>query len=162
MLFLQSTLFTELYRLNLDVAHGREEIRTCWVMDELDYLERHEWPALKSLIVVDATVLRKGKERYQRRFFLSSEAFTAEAALSRVRAHWSIENQQHYPLDVIWREDSSRTRAGFAAQNLAVLRRFALNLLNLDESKLTKRRKRLKALLDDSYLPKLLGLERTA
>lgn len=147
---------------SFDVAHGREETRTCWVMDELDYLERHEWPQLKRLIVVDAKVLRKGKERYQRRFFLSSEVFTAEAALTRVRAHWSIENQQHYPLDVIWREDNCRTRAGFAAQNLAVLRRFALNLLNLDESKLTRRRKRLKALLDDSYLPKLLGLERNA
>lgn len=145
---------------SFDVAHGREETRQVWVMPELSYLEAQAWSGLQSLIVVESDTSRQGKTTTNRRFFLSSQLFTPQAALSRVRAHWSIENQQHYPLDLIWREDSSRTRTGFAAQNLAGLRRFALNLLNLDDSGLSRRRKRLKALLDDNYLLKLLGLER--
>lgn len=145
---------------SFDVAHGREESRTCWVISDLDYLEANAWTKLKSLIVVDSQVLRQGKHTTKRRFFLSSHAFTPEQALGRVRSHWSIENQQHYPLDILFREDHSRTRKGFAPQNLATLRRLALNLLNLDTTTtISKRRKRLKALLNDDYLLKLLALE---
>ena len=76
-----------------------------------------------------------------------------------MRGHWSIENQQHYVLGVVFREDASRSRRGFAASNLALIRRLALNLLNLDTSlQRSKRRKRLKALLNDRYLMSLLGL----
>lgn len=144
---------------SFDVGHGRQETRNCWLIKDLDYLDVHHWPYLKTVIVVESWVLRQAKEQVQKRFFLSSHDFTAEQALARVRGHWSTENQQHYPLDVLFHEDASRTRKGFAAQNLATLRRLALNLLNLDTSTLiSKRRKRLKALLDDDYMLKLLGL----
>ena len=147
---------------SFDVAHGREETRTCWLIQHLTYLDPHPWPHLKSVIVIGTQVLRQGKLSSQRRFFLSSRAYTAEQALARVRGHWSTENQQHYPLDVLFHEDASRTRRGFAAQNLATLRRLALNLLNLDaQTKISKRRKRLKALLDDDYMLSLLGLHGT-
>jgi len=148
-----------------DVAHGREETRTCWLIKDFDYLEQaqcnlNKWIHLNAIIVVQSEVLRQGKLTTQKRFFLTSHNFTPEQALSRVRKHWSIENQQHYPLDVLFNEDASRTRTGFAPQNLALLRRLALNLLNLDsDSKLSKRRKRLKAAHDDDYLLQLLGLE---
>lgn len=144
---------------SFDVAHGREETRTCWLLQNLDYLDQHHWPHLNAVIVVESQVLRQGRQSSQRRFFLSSHKYTAEQALKRVRGHWSTENQQHYPLDVLFHEDASRTRKGFAAQNLATLRRLALNLLNLDTHTLiSKRRKRLKALLDDDYMLSLLGL----
>ena len=148
-----------------DVAHGREETRTCWLIKDFDYLEQaqcnlHKWIHLNAIIVVQSEVLRLGKLTTQKRFFLTSHNFSAEQALIRVRKHWSIENQQHYPLDVLFNEDASRTRTGFASQNLALLRRIALNLLNLDiESNLSKRRKMLKAAHDDEYLLQLLGLE---
>ncbi len=147
-----------------DVAHGRQETRTCWVMRDLSYLEKadcglSDWAQLSAVIVVDTHVLRYGQESYQRRFFLTSHTFSASEALSKVRKHWSIENQQHHPLDVLFREDASRTRKGFAAQNLASLRRLALNLINLDTSfTASKRRKRFRALLNDDYLLSLLGL----
>ena len=147
-----------------DVAHGRQETRTCWLMDDLSYLEQathnlSKWKQLNAIIVVENQVLRQGKISTQRRFFLTSHDFSAAQALARVRKHWSIENQQHYPLDVLFHEDASRTRRGFAAQNLAALRRLALNLLNLDaQTPISKRRKRFKALLDDAYLLELLGL----
>lgn len=147
-----------------DVAHGREETRTCWLLSDLSYLGGadcglRDWSQLNAIIVLDSKVLRQAKESYKRRFFLTSHDFSASDALTRVRKHWSIENQQHYPLDVLFREDAARTRKGFAAQNLASLRRLALNLLNLEDAFTgSKRRKRLKALLDDNYLLKLLGL----
>ena len=110
-------------------------------------------------MVVESTTLRQGKRSSERRFYLSSADWGAEEALVHVRGHWSIENQQHYVLDVVFREDSSRTRRGYAAENLGLIRRLALNLLNLDTTEQkSKRRKRLKALLNDAYLLSLLGL----
>jgi predicted transposase YbfD/YdcC len=117
------------------------------------------WKNLAAIVVVESTTLRQGKEYKDRRFFLTSLTENAATLLERLRKHWSIENQQHYPLDVTFNEDRNRTRKGFAPQNLAALRRLALNLLNLDDDrKRSKRRKRLKALLDDAYLLHLLGI----
>jgi predicted transposase YbfD/YdcC len=149
---------------SFDMAHGRKEERVCHVLKDLSQLlaadcSVESWRDLKCLIVIESRTVRQGKESFERRYYLSSGDWNASEALARVRAHWSIENQQHYVLDVVFREDSSRTRRGFAAENLALIRRLALNLLNLDTSlKRSKRRKRLKALLNDGYLMSLLGL----
>lgn len=151
----------------LDIAHGREERRSCWVIHNVHNIEQLKlagcdlaaWPGLNSLVMIESHTIRQGKPSWNKRWFLSSLKCSANEALSKARRHWSIENQQHYPLDVVFHEDASRTRKGFAAQNLAVLRRLCLNLLNLDPTpKLSKRRKRLKALLDDSFLLSLLGI----
>jgi predicted transposase YbfD/YdcC len=153
---------------SFDMAHGREEERVCHVLKDLSQLlvadcSVESWRDLKCLIVLESRTVRQGKESFERRYYLSSGDWTASEALARVRGHWSIENQQHYVLDVVFREDSSRTRRGFAAENLALIRRLALNLLNLDTSlKRSKRRKRLKALLNDGYLLSLLGLSLAA
>lgn len=147
-----------------DVAHGRQEQRKCWIFTDFERLALADcnlqaWTKLSSIIVVESVVLRQGKSSTDRRFYLSSLHPSAEDALSRVRNHWSIENQQHYPLDVTFREDASRTRKGFGPPNQALLRRIALNLLNLDHnSNLSLPQKRFKALLDDSFLLYILGL----
>jgi predicted transposase YbfD/YdcC len=146
------------------VKHGRQETRQCWRINDFSYLQSTDcnlnaWKNLAAIVVVESTTLRQAKEQKDRRFFLTSLQESAQTLLERVRKHWSIENQQHYPLDVTFNEDRNRTRKGFAAQNLAALRRLALNLLNLDlDKKRSKRRKRLKALLDDAYLLHLLGI----
>lgn len=151
----------------LDIAHGREERRSCWVIHNIHTIEQLNlagcdltaWQGLNSLVMIESHTIRQGKTSWNKRWFLSSLKCSAKEALSKARQHWSIENQQHYPLDVVFHEDASRTRKGFAAQNLAALRRLCLNLLNLDPTpKLSKRRKRLKALLDDSFLLSLLGI----
>jgi predicted transposase YbfD/YdcC len=151
-----------------DVAHGRQETRTCWVIQNFQHLQHFKlaecnlaaWTHLESLILVESQTQRQGKTMTEKRFFLSSLLCSARDALTKVRQHWSIENQQHYPLDVVFHEDASRNRKGFLAHNVAALRRLALNLLNLDITpKLSKRRKRLKALLDEDYLLSLLGIQ---
>lgn len=77
-----------------------------------------------------------------------------------VRGHWGVENKVHWVLDVWFREDQSRARAGYAAENLATLRRLALNLLKREP---TKKRgikgKQLNAAWNHAYLLKLLGVQ---
>jgi hypothetical protein len=67
-----------------------------------------------------------------------------------------IENQVHWMLDVTFGEDRSRVRTGNAAQNLAVLRHMALNLLRHAPGKGSLKTKRLRAALDDGYLLEVL------
>ena len=92
------------------------------------------------------------------RYYLSS--LTADAVrLNRiVRTHWRIENELHWVLDVVFDEDQSRVRHGYADQNLALVRRIALSLLKRDATtKAGIKAKRLRAACDDAYLLTLLG-----
>jgi len=76
-----------------------------------------------------------------------------------VRGHWGVENALHWTLDVTFREDQSRARAKNAAQNLATLRRIALNLIkNNPRKKVSQRQKRILAALDTAFLEQLLGV----
>ena len=73
-----------------------------------------------------------------------------------VRSHWGIENELHWRLDVTFREDESRIRRGNGAHNFGVIRHMALNLLKRERSKISVRKKRIRAALDDSYRDNLL------
>lgn len=68
------------------------------------------------------------------------------------RQHWGVENNVHWLLDVVFKEDQSRSREGFAAQNLAALRRLALNVLKHDRSKCSMRLKVKKAGWNNDFL----------
>jgi predicted transposase YbfD/YdcC len=92
----------------------------------------------------------------QTAYFISSLPPDAERLLAAARSHWQIENNLHWVLDVIFHEDDSRLRVGHGAENFAVLRRLALNLLKLHPAQMSLKRKRYKAALDDSFLLELL------
>lgn len=89
-------------------------------------------------------------------YFISSLPPDAEQLLRAVRAHWSIENNFHWTLDVVFPEDDARLRVLNGAENFAILRRFALNLLKRHPAKLSLKRKRFKAALDNSFLVQLI------
>jgi predicted transposase YbfD/YdcC len=75
-----------------------------------------------------------------------------------VRGHWSVENSLHWVLDVVFGEDQSRARSGFAAENLAATRRLAVNLLRRDRTcKRSIKGKLLRAALDPDYLKRILS-----
>ena len=77
--------------------------------------------------------------------------------LRAVRIHWGIENTVHWVLDITFREDDSRIRRGYGAENFAVLRHIVLNLLKRETSaRRSLRAKRKKAAWDDEYLLKVL------
>lgn len=94
----------------------------------------------------------------ERRYYLSSLAVDVEKFARAVRGHWGVENSLHWCLDVQLGEDQSRARTGHAAENLATLRRLALNLLKRDK---TKKRglkgQQLNAGWDHAYLLRLLA-----
>ena len=117
-----------------------------------------DWSKLKSIVKVTAERRIGDKTSLQDRFFIASLDGEAEQALGAVRTHWEIENCVHWVLDIAFREDESRVRKGDGAQNMAVLRHIALNLLKQEKTaKCGVKAKRLKAAWDEDYLLKVLA-----
>lgn len=94
------------------------------------------------------------------RYFISSLDANDPQRLERVlRAHWAIENNLHWVLDIAFDEDSNRTRKGHSAANFAVIRHIALNLIKAEKTaKVEVKIKRLKAGWDNNYLLRILGV----
>lgn len=141
-------------------GHGRHEIRRCYVTDRLDGLsQRDKWPALARLVAVETERTVGDKTTLERRYYISSDAkLTAKSALATTRSHWGIENQLHWVLDVAFREDDCRVRAGNAGENFAVVRHLALNLLKAVKTiKVGIKVKRMRAGWDDAFLFQVLG-----
>jgi predicted transposase YbfD/YdcC len=146
----------------VEKGHGRIEVRQVWAVDDpevIAYLNpAGAWAGLRSVAMVEAE--RRLGEQVERetRYYVSSLAGEANRLGAAVRGHWGIENRLHWLLDIGFREDESRVRHGDAAQNLAVLRRLALNLLRRETTaKIGVQGKRLKAGWDHAYLLRVLG-----
>jgi len=145
----------------IEKGHGRIETRRAWVIDDAEIIawvqERHAWPGLQAIGWVQAE-RRIGTERsVEDRYYLLSHPLTAAAFGEAARSHWGIENRVHWVLDVTFHEDQSWIRAGHAAENFAVLRHIALNLLRQQQTKrLSIKTKRLKAGWDTAFLLQIL------
>ena len=152
------------YHETVEKGHGRVETRRCWHSEHLDWFaDRPRWEGLRSVGVVESVRETKGVVQTERRYFLSSLPCAAARFARAVRSHWGVENQLHWVLDVQFGEDQSRARAGFAAENLATLRRLALNLLKRESTKKRGIRGKQKiAGWDHRYLLRLLGAPATA
>lgn len=109
--------------------HGRAELRQVWVSRELDLLEATaDWTGLRTVIMVRTQRWQGEQVSRMTRFYISSLGqATAEQLAGYIRQHWSIENQLHWQLDVVFNEDGSQIRHQQAAQNLALLRKMALS-----------------------------------
>ncbi len=139
--------------------HGRIEIRRYALGDRIDGLEaKPDWAGLQAVGRVESTRIIGDQTRTECRYFLCSFPERDRFATT-VRSHWGIENQQHWILDVQFGEDACRTRKDHSAENLALMRRRALNLLShngLPRNSI-RRRKRRAALNDDYRLHLLFG-----
>ena len=140
--------------------HGRLEIRRYYQSDHLDWFaDRPKWEGLQSVGMVESVREVDGKTTVERRYYLASLPLGIETLARAVRGHWGVENKVHWIMDVCFREDQSRARAGYAAENLATLRRLALNLLKQEKTKKRGiRGKQLNANWDHAYLLRLLGV----
>jgi len=141
--------------------HGQRETRRYFQSVELDWFaDRPQWEGLQSVGLVEAIREVEGKTSVERRYYLSSLPLGVETFARAVRGHWGVENKLHWALDVCFREDQSRARAGYAAENLATLRRLALNLLKREKTKKRGiRGKMLNASWEHPYLLRLLGVQ---
>jgi len=142
----------------VEKGHGRIETRVCRQSGRLGWFaDLAKWRGLKSVFMVDSVREIKGAATAERRFFISSLPVDARKALEVSRAHWNVENQLHWRLDVQFNEDQCRARTRNAAENLAILRRIALNMLNGEKTKKRGvRGKQKNASWDNNYLLKLL------
>lgn len=146
----------------VDKQHGRLEIRQCQVISDttwLDYLRgRDDWKNLACVVKVTATrsVARK-KSKQESRYYICCRLLTAEAALAATRTHWGVENTVHWVLDMVFDEDASRIRTGHAQQNLALMRRIAINMLNAEKtSRESLKGKRQLAGWDEQFLESVI------
>jgi predicted transposase YbfD/YdcC len=135
-------------------GHGREESRECWMTNDLSVVrDKKRWHNLTSIARITDTRTVHGKTSTATRYFISSLDTSASEILKAVRAHWGVENSLHWTLDIAFREDESRTRIGHAQQNLALVRKIALNILrNERTAKGGVKSKRLQAGWDNGYL----------
>ena len=93
--------------------------------------ERHDFPGLVAIGRIEASrTTGDGRTTQATRYLVLSRRLSPRKLLEVVRAHWSIENQLHWTLDVVFDEDDARSRKNYAPENLAVIRRLALNILN--------------------------------
>ena len=149
------------YAQTVQTGHGRVERRECWATDRADLLDwirnRQPWKDLNSVVRIVSQRQIGETLQVQTQYFISSLPADAHAILKARRSHWKIENQLHWELDIAFREDDSRVRSDHAAENLAVLRHIALNLLqNEKTAKGGMRAKRLQAGWDNAYLLRIL------
>jgi len=125
----------------VDKGHGRLETRTyrvchniAWLGGNRRYPGEPRFPGLACLIQTTTRSERGGKVSEQIRYYISSTKLTPERAAQAIRGHWGIESL-HWMLDVIFKEDLSRLRGGHGARNMALVRRFAFNLLRRGKGK---------------------------
>jgi len=146
---------------HVEKGHGRIETRRYWQSADIGWFaDRGKWEGLRSVGVVESVRDLHGQTSTERRYYLSSLELDVKKFAHAIRSHWGVENQLHWVLDVVFGEDQSRARTGHAAENLATLRRWALNLLKADTRKARHSIKgRIKAAgWDHKYLLHLLAL----
>jgi predicted transposase YbfD/YdcC len=144
--------------------HGRQERRTVLVLPAGKLAtQRGYWMGLLSLVMVLRVVTNPvtGEETSAVRYFISSLRPSARRLAKVIRSHWSIENELHWVLDVVFREDAQRVYDRVVAQNLAFLNRVALSLLKGDTSRGSLKVKRKQAGWDVPFLAQLLGFPST-
>lgn len=144
----------------VDKGHGRVETRRCTVFEPTEWIrENHHWKGLRTIVKVTATRWNavSKEEVSETRWYISSLGKDARF-VQHIRSHWHVENSLHWVLDMTFGEDQQRKRAGMAAENFALVRKFSLNILKRDKGKGSLVTKRLKAGWSIDYLFSLLEI----
>jgi predicted transposase YbfD/YdcC len=144
-----------------DCGHGRVETRTCKAYSNFSHIDKADgWAGLSAVFCIESKVYEKstGKEKTERRCYITSLPADANSLNTKTRCHWGIENRLHWVLDVTFGEDASRKRKNNEAENFNIILKSVMSLLIKDESKISKKRKRFRAAIDPKYREMLLGL----
>ena len=115
---------------SLDGDHGRIETRKTKVVHDVGWIrERHDWPGLRGVVIVES--IRETGDRTERetRYYITSSTRPAGGLAPYVRGHWSIENSLHWVMDMSFADDQCRVRTGNAAENFVTVMHMAANLV---------------------------------
>lgn len=148
----------------IEKDHGRIERRTFYLADEQSMEEdfswldpKKQWRGLRGVGRVESERTIQNKTTKEVRHFLCSISGNVEEFARHTRQHWGIENSQHWVLDVALREDECRVRVGHGAENFALLRKIAINMLKGEKTaKVGVEGKRLRCGWDNRYLEQVL------
>jgi predicted transposase YbfD/YdcC len=142
----------------VDGDHGRIETRTYTAFHDVAWLqERHDWPGLKGVVMVESTREIDNKIERETRFYIMSLVWLASQIGPVIRSHWAIENSLHWVMDMIFRDDECRIRTGHAPANFTTIKHMAHNLIRKAPGKDSLRLKRKVAGWDDNFLASLIA-----
>jgi predicted transposase YbfD/YdcC len=142
----------------VDGDHGRIETRAYTAIHDVAWLqERHDWPGLRGVVMVESTREIADKIQRETRFYITSLAWLAIQLGPVVRSHWAVENSLHWVMDMTFRDDECRIRTEHAPANFTTLRHIALNLIRKAPGKESLRLKRKVAAWDDDFLASLIA-----
>lgn len=148
------------YHESTNGGHGRVEVRKVWCTDHInDAMARLDpWESLRQFAMVERHRTVGKTTSVERAYYIASQSHVSAKWLAHaIRSHWAIENKLHWSLDVAFDEDHCRVRIGHAAENMALLRKIALNLIKNEKTcKRGLAAKRLKAGWSHDYLLKVL------
>lgn len=138
-------------------GHGREEYRTYSVLHHTDGIRNAEaWEAITTIGVCYSERTIDGVTTEELRYFIGSKKASAKVYGNALRKHWGIENSLHWQLDVTMNEDNNRVSKRNGAENLALLRRLTISLLQAHPEKMSIAKKQFAAALDPAFLEEIL------
>lgn len=143
-----------------DVGHGRVETRRCEVITKLDFLDLDQpWTDLHSIVRIRSErYIKKTEEtQYRTRHYISSADLSTEKFNNAVRSHWGIENNLHWELDVLFKEDAEPRKNRNAVRNLNALTKICLRMVEKHTKKISKKGKMISAALNDEFREQIIG-----
>lgn len=141
----------------VDGDHGRIETRRYTAIHDVAWLQqRHNWPGLKGVVVVESTREIGDKIEQETRFYITSLVWLANQIGPAIRSHWQIENGLHWIMDMVFRDDECRLRTEHAPANFTTLKHMAHNLIRRAPGKDSLRLRRKVAAWDDDFLASLI------
>jgi predicted transposase YbfD/YdcC len=141
----------------IDADNGRIETRTTTVIHDIEWLrERHNWPGLNAVAIVESTREFGGKVERETRYYITSLVMLAHLLGPVIRGHWAIENSLHWVMDMVFRDDECRVRTNHAPANFTTIKHMAYNLLRRPSGKDSFRVRRKVAGWDDEFLASLI------
>jgi len=142
----------------VDGDHGRIETRTTTVIHDVAWLqERHDWPGLKAVVMVESTRELADKVEQETRFYITSLVLLADLVGPAIRRHWAVENSLHWVMDMVFRDDECRIRTDHAPANFTTIKHMAQNLIRRAPGKDSLRLRRKVAAWDDDFLASLIA-----
>jgi predicted transposase YbfD/YdcC len=142
----------------VDGDHGRIETRNYTAIHDVDWLqERHDWPGLRAVVMVESTREIGDKVEQETRFYITSLVWLAAQLGPVIRSHWAVENSLHWVMDMIFRDDECRIRTNNAPANFTTLKHMADNLIRRAPGKDSLRLRRKVAAWDDDFLASLIA-----